>query len=76
VFALQAFPGEKIELTLGFNALRRAELTLPRAANGLTGFSFGAGVLLKKMQVRYARSIYQNGIAFNQFGLNIDLSTD
>jgi hypothetical protein len=42
----------------------------------MTGFSFGAGVLLKRMQVRYARSIYSNGIAFNQFGLNIDLSTD
>jgi hypothetical protein len=76
VFALQAFPGERVELTLGFNALRRSELSVPRAANGLTGFSFGAGMLLKKMQVRYARSIFQNGIAFNQFGLNVDLSTD
>jgi hypothetical protein len=76
IFALQAFPGEKVELTLGFNALRRSELTLQRAANGLTGFSLGAGVLLKRMQVRYARSIYQNGLAFNQFGLNVDLSTE
>lgn len=76
VFALQAFPGDRVELTLGFNALRRSELSVQRAANGLTGFSFGAGVLLKRMQVRYARSIYRNGIAFNQFGLNIDLSAD
>jgi hypothetical protein len=76
VFAAQAFPGEKVELTIGFNALRRSELSVYRAANGMTGFSFGAGVLLKRMQVRYARSIYSNGIAFNQFGLNIDLSTD
>ena len=74
VFAVQAFPGERVELTMGFNALRRSELSVYRGANGLTGFSFGAGVLLKKMQVRYAHSVYSNGIAFHHFGLNINFT--
>jgi len=58
---------------MGYNVLRQAELSVTNASNGLTGFSFGAGVLLKKMQVRYARSQYQNGVGYNQFGLNVEL---
>ena len=74
VFSVQAFPGDRIELTLGYNYLRRSELSITNAANGLAGFSMGAGVLLKKMQIRYARSQYQQAVAYNQLGLNIDLA--
>jgi hypothetical protein len=73
VFAAQGYIGEKVELTVGYNVLRQAELSIQNTNNGLTGFSFGAGVLLKKMQVRYARSQYQNGVGYNQFGLNVEL---
>jgi hypothetical protein len=73
VFAVQGFVGDKVELTLGYNFLRRSELGITNAANGMAGFSMGAGVMLKRMQVRYARSVYVNGLAYDQFGLNIEL---
>jgi len=74
VWAVQAYIGEKVELSLGYNFLRRAELQIENAPNGLTGFSFGAGVLLNRMQIRYTRSLYQNNTAYNQFGLNLQMN--
>jgi hypothetical protein len=74
VFAAQGFVGDKVELTIGYNVLRRAELSITNTANGLTGFSYGVGVTLPRLQVRYAGSQYQNGTAFHQFGLNVDLA--
>jgi hypothetical protein len=74
VFAAQGFVGDKVELTIGYNVLRRAELSITNTANGLTGFSYGVGVTLPRLQVRYAGSQYQNGTAFHQFGLNMDLA--
>ncbi|NDC78707.1 MAG: hypothetical protein EBZ67_12655, partial [Chitinophagia bacterium] len=62
VLSVQGYVGERVELTLGYNHLRRAELAVPNGANGMTGFSVGAALLLRRMQVRYARSVYQNGL--------------
>lgn len=73
VFAVQGYIDNRIELTMGYNVLRQTELSITNTSNGLTGFSFGVGVLLKKMQVRYARSQYQQGVGYNQFGLNVEL---
>lgn len=73
VFATQIYAGERLEFTVGYNVLRRAELTVNNTTNGLTGVSFGTGVNLKKMQIRYARSQYQSGTGYNQFGLNLQL---
>jgi hypothetical protein len=74
VLSSQAYIGEKVELTLGYNFLTRAELQIENASNGLTGFSIGAGVLLNRLQIRYTRSHYQNNTAYNQFGLNLQLN--
>lgn len=74
VFATQLFITDKVELTLGYNFLTNKELKIPNTTNGLTGFSLGAGVLFKKLQLRYARSHYQNNTGFNQLGLNIFLN--
>jgi hypothetical protein len=74
VIAAQVYVGDKIEITAGYNYLRRKELNIGNAGNGLNGFSLGAGVLLKKIQIRYARSYYQNNTAYNQFGLQLMLS--
>lgn len=74
VFAAQGFVGDKVELTIGYNVLRKAELSITNTANGLTGFSYGVGVTLPRLQVRYAGSQYQNGAAYHQFGLNVDLA--
>jgi hypothetical protein len=53
--------------------LRRSELSINNSSNGLTGISFGAGVNLKKMQIRYSRSQYQASSGVNQIGINIRL---
>ena len=66
--------GNKVEITVAYNYLRRKELNIGDATNGLTGFSLGVGVLLKKWQLRYARSYYQNSTAYNQFGINLSLN--
>jgi hypothetical protein len=74
VLATQVFIGDKVEVSAGYNYLRRKELNIGNAGNGLNGFSLGVGVLFKKIQIRYARSYYQNNSAYNQFGLNLKLS--
>lgn len=73
VFATQIYAGQRLEFSVGYNVLRRAELSLNNTTNGLTGISFGVGVNLKKMQIRYARSQYQSNTGYNQFGLNVQL---
>lgn len=74
VLAAQVYPAKQLELTLAYNFLRRKELLLYNIGNGLTGFSFGGGVLFRTIQVRFARAYYQNTRAYNQLGLNINLS--
>jgi hypothetical protein len=74
VLAGQWYIGGKIELTMGYNYLLRKELIISNSSNGLTGFSFGVGVLFKKIQLRYAHSLYQNNTGYQQFGLNLPLS--
>lgn len=73
VLATQFFIADKIEITAGYNHLRRRELSIANTSNGLTGFSLGAGVLLPKLQLRYARAYQSNSKAYNQFGLNVFL---
>ena len=74
VLAAQLFIGDKIEISAGYNHLRRKELNIGNAGNGLNGFSLGVGALFRKLQIRYARSYYQNNSAYNQFGLNLRLN--
>lgn len=74
ILAAQAFPEEKVEITVAYNYLRRKELNIGPAGNGFTGFSFGLGVLLKKLQLRYARGFYTNTTGYNQFGLDLRLN--
>lgn len=74
VIATQVYIGEKLELSFGYNHLRRQELNIGKEANGLNGFSLGLGALFNKLQVRYARAYYQNNTAYNQLGLNIQLN--
>lgn len=74
VIGMQWVIGQRIELSAGYNFLRRAELNVPNAVNGLNGFGLGVGVLLPKLQLRYARSHYQNNTAYNQLGLTLPLN--
>jgi len=75
VFATTVYAGDKIEVTAAYNYLRRQELNIGNAAgNGLNGFSLGVGLVLNKLQIRYARAYYQNNTAYNQLGLNLKLN--
>lgn len=74
VIGAQVMVGERVELSAGYNFLRRTELNIPNAANGLNGFGMGVGVLLPKLHLRYARSYYQNNTALNQLGITLPLN--
>lgn len=74
VFATNIYLGDKVEIDVGYNYLRRQELNIGSDGNGLTGFSLGVSLLLNKLQIRYARSHYQNNTGYNQFGLNMTLN--
>ncbi len=74
VLATTIFAGDRVEVMAGYNFLRRKELNINNTTNGLNGFSMGVGVLLGKLQIRYARAYYQNNTAFNQVGLNMKLN--
>ncbi len=74
IFSTQLFIGKKIEVTVGYNYLRRTELRLPNYPNGLVGFSLGAGAILPKLHLRYGRTYYQNTTAYNQLSLNLPLN--
>jgi hypothetical protein len=74
VIASQIYIGDYIEVSLGYNHLRREELNIDKSGNGLNGFSVEVGALFNKIQIRYARAYYQNNTAYNQFGLNLQLN--
>jgi hypothetical protein len=74
VLAAQVYPVPQLEISAGYNHLLRQELNISNTTNGLNGFSVGVGLLVKKIQVRYARTHYQNNTAFNQLGLNLKLN--
>ena len=74
VLATTVYIGDKVEMAAGYNYLLRKELSIESAGNGLTGFSLGVSLVLNKLQIRYARSHYQNNAAYNQFGINMTLN--
>lgn len=74
VLASTIYLGDRVEVIAGYNFLRRKELNIGSGGNGLNGFSLGAGVMLGKLQIRYARAYYQNSSAYNQLGLNMKLN--
>ncbi|HVZ24554.1 MAG TPA: type IX secretion system protein PorQ [Sediminibacterium sp.] len=69
ILGVQVYPHEKLELMAGMNFQRRIDLNAYQLSNGLNGFSFGAGLLLKKVHIRYATGFYQQQL-FHQFSLN------
>lgn len=69
VLAAQVFVNSRVELTAGYNFLRRKDLNVLNASNGLNGFSMGGGLLLKNLDVRYAAGFYQQNLV-NQIGIN------
>lgn len=70
VLAAQFFVGDKLEVTGGYNFLRRHDLNAYNQASGLNGMTLGVGVLLKKLHIRYASGFYQQNM-FHQLSLNL-----
>jgi hypothetical protein len=73
VLATHIYVGQNLEATIGYNILQRRELRVGDEGNGLTGFTAGMRVRFNKLQVLYARSAYQRGIATNQIGITLHL---
>ncbi len=73
VLSSQIYLSEYAELSLGYNFLRRQDLNVFGASSGLNGFTCGAGVLLRKLHIRYATGFYQQHM-FHQFSLNFNFS--
>ncbi len=73
VIATHIFVGQNLEATVGYNFLQRRELSAGTEGNGLTGFSAGLRLRFAKLQVLYARSAYQRGVASNQIGITVHL---
>ena len=72
VLSTQLFIKEKIEISFGYNFLRRKDLNVQNYSNGFNGFTMGAGLHVRKLQIRYATGFYQQN-TFHQFGVNFGL---
>jgi hypothetical protein len=72
VLSVQAFLSDQLELNMGYNFQRRQDLNLYGTTSGLNGFTFGAGFLIRKLQIRYATGFYQQHM-FHQFSMNFNL---
>jgi hypothetical protein len=74
VFATHLYIGPYLETTVGYNALRRQELSLANSSNGLSGFSAGIQLKFSKINVQYSRSAYIRGVAYNQIGITAQIN--
>lgn len=72
-FGVELVLGKRVTLSAAYNHIRRSELGV-QDAKGLAGFSFGAGIDLNKLQVRYARSYIASAGAYNELGLSFQLN--
>lgn len=71
VLSAQVFLSERLEIAAGYNFQRRQDLNAYNVTSGLNGFSFGTGILLKKLHIRYATGFYQRNL-FHQLSLNMN----
>lgn len=72
VFAAELTLAHEVEITTAYNYLVRQELAL-QERTGASGFSMGVGIILHRIQLRYGRSWYQTGEAFNQLGITLKM---
>ena len=74
IFSTQLNIGKYVEVTAGYNYMRRRELGIFNVPKGLVGFSLGAGAVFPKFQIRYALTYMQNTTGYNQLGINLPLA--
>ena len=73
VWAVQLYAGKYIEVSAGYNHLGRIEQGVIPYNKGFTGISFGVGVLLPRLQLRYSTGAYQPGSTRHYFGIGVNL---
>ena len=72
IIGAELFPKRKINLILGYNFRRAAELKLQEVRT-FGGFSFGFGIKMKKVKLNYAYSKYHSAANASTFSLLINL---
>ncbi len=72
-FGAELVLAKKLTATVAYSHLRRRENGVSDAM-GLAGFSFGLGLELNKMQVKYARSYYGSAGGYHEIGFNLQLN--
>ena len=72
IIGAELFPKRIINLRLGYNFRRAAELKLQNVRT-FSGFSFGFGLKMKKLTLNYAHSKYHSAANASTFSLLIDL---
>ncbi|MDR0413912.1 MAG: type IX secretion system protein PorQ [Prevotellaceae bacterium] len=65
---VEVAPSKYFYAMAGYNFRRSNELSIAEGGRG-TGFSFGLGITLKRLELIYARAIYHSGSATNHFGI-------
>ncbi len=73
VFALNINLGKRIEISAGYNHMRRSELAIDEK-KGMSGFSYGVGLYLNKFIVHFAQSHYHIAGAYSEIGLIFKLN--
>lgn len=64
---------KRVTVSGAYSHLRRSDLGY-NESKGLAGFSFGLGVDLNKLHLRYGRSYYATAGAYNEIGLSLQLN--
>jgi hypothetical protein len=71
-FGVDLLLGKRLEINVAYSHQRRTELALKEKL-GMAGFSFGLGVHLPKLDVHYARNIYNLAGNYNQIGIHLKM---
>jgi hypothetical protein len=73
IFGVEFLPSKSFYISASYNYQRRKEMALIDAP-GMVGFSFGAGITLKRFSFSYGRATISSAGASNHFSLLINLS--
>lgn len=73
VFAVEMNLGKRMEISVGYNHMRRGELAI-EDKKFITGFSLGAGLYLHRFIIHFAQSYYHLTGAYNEIGINFQLN--
>lgn len=73
LFSVEIHLGKRLELSVGYNHLRRSELAIAEK-KGLSGFSMGGGLYLNKFIVHIAQSYYHIAGAYTEVGIALQLN--